>query len=297
MSKGKLLICLLGLAVLATSCTRERPLNTTNNLPESDLARINPVVLAFGETTILEPLDLEVTFESILHDSRCPLNVYCFWEGMAQIGLRVVELPADTHFVAVSIYGLVPQPIYDFGQCLDTLGYRFTLHSLDPYPVDPGPIPESDYTATLSIFRFTPDNSIDGEVQICDWPPAQIQIDRFGLDTAYIQANILNLTVSYSGGCFEHDFSLYMSPAAFMESYPVQANLYLRHQDPGDPCDAIIRQDLKFDLRPIAHLYEIMYESSAPIRLNMYHFYDSILGEKESLLYDPEKIWEHENRE
>ena len=48
--------------------------------------------------------------------------------------------------------------------------------------------------------------------------------------------NILQLKVSHSGGCGEHDFALFMSPATFTESNPVQASLSNTLTRPDYPC-------------------------------------------------------------
>jgi hypothetical protein len=63
-----------------------------------------------------------------------------------------------------------------------------------------------------------------------------------------------------------------MTPAAFMESYPVQANLYLRHDAHDDPCDAIVTDSAEFDLGPIIGLYKQMYGASGQINLNLFNF-------------------------
>jgi hypothetical protein len=55
----------------------------------------------------------------------------------------------------------------------------------------------------------------------------------------------------------------------FMESYPVQANLYLQHFDHGDPCDAIVYREATFDLTPIAASYIEGYGTADPIVLNI----------------------------
>jgi len=55
-----------------------------------------------------------------------------------------------------------------------------------------------------------------------------------------------------------------------------------------DPCDAIVTRQLSFDLRTIAHLYELMYGDLDPIRLNLYRFFDSLPGEKLSVVYYPD---------
>jgi hypothetical protein len=289
MCKASICLCLLGLTLTVISCSSDRSNSPTSALLTGqaiDTISNNPIVLEFGETKILTAQNLEITFRSVIHDSRCPLEVDCFWPGMATIGLQIVQ-QSDSHLVAVSIHGGDPQITFPELLPVDTLGFRFALMQLMPYPGYPDPIPDSDYIATLTVFPFVPDNSIDGEVQISDLPPSSIQVDQFSLDTVSIRGNVIDLAVTYGGGCTVHEFSLFMSPAAFLESYPVQANLYLRHYANNDPCDAVISRRLLFDVRPIAHLYERWYGCSDPIMLNVYKYFESVPDEKLSVVYDP----------
>jgi len=124
-------------------------------------------------------------------------------------------------------------------------------------------------------------------VIISDLPPTDIQLDAFVLNSATVSRNTLTLNVGYSGGCERHDFDLFMSPAAFLESFPVQANLYLRHNGHNDPCDALVTRDISFELAPIAHLYQHFYGTSDTILLNVFdYFVDQPHGVKR-VVYDP----------
>jgi hypothetical protein len=109
-------------------------------------------------------------------------------------------------------------------------------------------------------------------VEIGDVTPEDLKKDGFTFRDAHIDGATLKMTVVSGGGCQEHGYSLTMTPAAFMESYPVQANVYLRHDAHDDPCDAIVTDTVVFDLRPIIELYKQMYGSSGQINLNLFNF-------------------------
>ena len=109
-------------------------------------------------------------------------------------------------------------------------------------------------------------------VIITDIPPEALQLDPFSLKGIEIVEDTIALTISYSGGCEKHSFSLFMSPAAFLESYPVQANLYLRHNGNSDACEAEINQTISFNLQPIAALYTSLYGRYDEIVLNVFTF-------------------------
>ena len=94
----------------------------------------------------------------------------------------------------------------------------------------------------------------------------------FNLEGMEIVGDTITLSISYAGGCEEHSFSLYMSPATFLESYPVQANLYLRHDSNGDACEALISEDISFNLHPVALLYKKIYGQFDEIVINVFEY-------------------------
>jgi len=124
-------------------------------------------------------------------------------------------------------------------------------------------------------------------VLITDLPPEEIQLDPFTLEEIEITGDTITLDVTYSGGCNEHDFSLFMSPAVFSESYPVQANLYLRHNGYDDACDALISEEASFDLRLIAELYKIFYGQYDEITINVFDYFEDEPDRKLSESYYP----------
>jgi hypothetical protein len=245
--------------------------------------------LEYGQTAVLPSGRLSITFAAVIGDSRCPSDVVCVWEGEATIGFQVIAAPADTHIVTLTLRPGCAYRCDPDNAVLDTLGYRFQLLAVDPYPVSTVHTPVEDYRVTLGVFPYQPLDSLADEVVISDLPLSAIQDARFVLDSVRIEGDVITLTIEYSGGCNEHEFELHMSPAAFMESLPVQANLYFRHVDFDDPCDAWFRRSFSFDLRPIAHLYEISYGGIDCIALNVHHYMTgSDPVETVRVLYHPE---------
>lgn len=122
-------------------------------------------------------------------------------------------------------------------------------------------------------------------VRIVETPPASIGRDRFELRFASLSGNVLSVTVQYGGGCETHEFLLFMSPSGFLESAPVQANLYLMHEDNGDLCRALITETRRFDISPIARQYERFYGTPGDIKLNVFNFERA---EFQQVLYRPD---------
>ena len=102
--------------------------------------------------------------------------------------------------------------------------------------------------------------------------------DPLTINDVKLQSNFLVFNVSYGGGCEEHIFQLVSS--SFMESYPVQVNIVLSHEDNDDPCDMWITETLMFNILPLQKSYQNSYnEESGTIVMN-------IEGWNESINYD-----------
>lgn len=228
--------------------------------------------LGVGDTVNYPHEGLKIGFEKTVSDSRCPLDAYCFWAGMARVKLWLLKTNAETATATPAILGTGEDAESIRNLSVTVLGYRISLLELNPYPQNFDPIEPGEYVTTIEV------EAIDGEryvpeVEIADLPIDSILFDPYSIDTLQLDGDILTLTAGYSGGCADHDFVLCMSPAAFLESYPVQANLYLRHDSHGDMCEALISEVLEFDLRPVASLFQYYYPGSeGMVYLNVHAF-------------------------
>ena len=113
------------------------------------------------------------------------------------------------------------------------------------------------------------DKALRGEVVINEtglpvayWGRDRYVIETRGGDAPVIAGDTLAITVSYSGGCEDHEFTLVASDA-FAESYPVQLEVSLAHEANGDRCRAYLTETYGFDLTPIKTLYRKAYLEDA----------------------------------
>jgi hypothetical protein len=100
--------------------------------------------LAPGQTAQVEGAGLQVTFESVTADSRCPVDVTCVWEGDAVVvvSLRPASAGAAQH--ALHTAGRYPAEAQEGD-------YRVRLVDLAParrQGASPGP---GDYRATFVV--------------------------------------------------------------------------------------------------------------------------------------------------
>lgn len=100
--------------------------------------------------------------------------------------------------------------------------------------------------------------------------------DEFALNSATIIDDTLEISVSYSGGCKNHKFTLIASET-FLESFPVQLHISLAHDAMGDTCEAYPTENYLFDLTPLKNMYQEAYrEDTGTIVLRLEDFDDEL---------------------
>ena len=109
--------------------------------------------LKLDESKLLLSEQLEIGFDKVFTDSRCPEDVICIWEGAAEIELWLLKSSTDTTFLSVTIPGFITSES-EHHVSTDTLDYRITLLQLDPYPNTARERKLSDYRALLTISKF-----------------------------------------------------------------------------------------------------------------------------------------------
>lgn len=100
--------------------------------------------------------------------------------------------------------------------------------------------------------------NVDTASALRESDPYELDID--GDHAPVIENDTLTLTVSYSGGCKIHDFTL-VTDGSFMGSDPVRLVVALTHDDNDDACEAYPTGHYVFDLTSIKTLYQQDYET------------------------------------
>ena len=91
---------------------------------------------------------------------------------------------------------------------------------------------------------------------------AMLGDDDYVLNSATITDDTLTVSVSYSGGCRAHVFTLVIA-ASFVESSPVRLPAVLRHDANGDTCEAFPTESYAFDLALVRARYRAVYGPGA----------------------------------
>ena len=119
-----------------------------------------------------------------------------------------------------------------------------------------------DDTVSTSVDDVNPDEIVyTGPVFIGN-AGERFGTDKYALNSATITDGALNISVSYSGGCEEHQLTLVVSDT-FLESFPVQLHISLAHNANNDACEAWLTDNYQFDLTPIKTMYQKAYRQEA----------------------------------
>jgi Zn finger protein HypA/HybF involved in hydrogenase expression len=105
--------------------------------------------LKVGECARIEAEALEIGFEEVSSDSRCPKGEQCIWEGDAtvRVWLRKASETRETLELHTSPREQSERSEPSYGS------YGVELERLDPYPISGKTIPQEDYQATLQVTR------------------------------------------------------------------------------------------------------------------------------------------------
>lgn len=130
--------------LFSSGCSAPPPANPA---PRASLDK--PVVLAIGQSVMLNDALVTVAFTGVSEDSRCPRQVNCVWSGRASLGFRVqVDGKPAQDITLSTVHSPDPTNVADID------GYRFTLTDVQPYPETPdNPISDAQYRATLVVSR------------------------------------------------------------------------------------------------------------------------------------------------
>jgi hypothetical protein len=101
----------------------------------------NIIDLAYGDCLYDPEKNNFICFDSVLTDSRCPVEVFCFWAGEAIS--RFAFIKCDGHKISADIgVGKLDSIIGD---------YKFSFIDLSPYPSLENPFDRKDYVAKILI--------------------------------------------------------------------------------------------------------------------------------------------------
>ncbi len=98
--------------------------------------------LAVHQTAQMRADNISVTFQEVLEDSRCPVDVTCIWAGLAKVSLQVAVSGQERE---ISLSTSPPEDSAVFEN------YTFWLISVRPVPRSDQNIDSSAYFVTVRV--------------------------------------------------------------------------------------------------------------------------------------------------
>ena len=113
------------------------------NTPNQDVGTIE---IGLNELYHSKTYDFSIDLDSVLHDSRCPVDANCFWAGNAQGRFNIIAEGRFHHQIILNTTLPMQQ---------DTTlhGINYKLMSLSPAPNSKVPIDYTKYKAKLLITK------------------------------------------------------------------------------------------------------------------------------------------------
>ena len=141
----RLLIGLGGALVVAMACARpSQPTQPVGGRTEQTIQLNTEFQLGFGKEAVVDGSSLRIRFDTLLEDSRCPVDVQCVWAGNAKIVLRL-EGDAREGVKLVTLNVLLEPRAARYG------GFVIRFEGLDPAPHSQQKPDLHSYVATLSV--------------------------------------------------------------------------------------------------------------------------------------------------
>jgi len=119
----KVLILSLGIYSL-TSCTAKKNVNTYGK----EVERID---LSEGQQKILKEYPLQIKFNRIVEESRCPKGIDCIWAGVAVAEIEITEKTEKPILLNLATMGLQAR---SYQKSANIKGYTVALENVAPYP-------------------------------------------------------------------------------------------------------------------------------------------------------------------
>jgi hypothetical protein len=101
----------------------------TNNPSNNEVSQENLIYLKEGETKFLKDQQMNVTFEKIKEDSRCPEGVTCIWQGAATASITIMTTTSRPIQIELSS---IDMPAKSLNKTQNIAGYNITLEKVLP---------------------------------------------------------------------------------------------------------------------------------------------------------------------
>ena len=106
-----------------------------------------PFKLVLHQAAVFAPEGLELRFEEVLEDSRCPPGMVCVWAGRVRIRVSLQKSGSTIGGAELSTMDTAQEKVPTVE------GYTLTLAGVDPAAKSGGGLGQSEYVVTLRVAR------------------------------------------------------------------------------------------------------------------------------------------------
>jgi hypothetical protein len=89
--------------------------------------------LEVGQVATISSEQLQISFDAVTEDSRCPIDAECFWEGRVTVEGTIRRESQILHTFTLSLYGSDNRATEESKQIFDA--YAITFVAFHPKPV------------------------------------------------------------------------------------------------------------------------------------------------------------------
>lgn len=114
------------------------------NNPNAQQTGKDEFSVRYGREVTIPGTIATLGFEQVTHESRCPADVVCIWEGQVTLMLGVTIGDGPTTPLEVTLRGGVSEPV-------TIQGVTLRLFRVDPYPISSVPRDLDDYVAFFRV--------------------------------------------------------------------------------------------------------------------------------------------------
>ena len=123
------------------------PLAACGNTPPKIYADLGEEFsLSLGQTAAIKGQDLQITFEDVIEDSRCPSDVTCIWAGRVSCIIKIAQ-DSSQYRMVLTEPGLTNQYT-----SVTYKEYQLAFHVI-PYPVAGKSISKGEYRLQLIVTK------------------------------------------------------------------------------------------------------------------------------------------------
>lgn len=114
------------------------------NHPDTQQTGRDEFSVRYGREVAVPGTVATLGFDQVTHESRCPADVVCIWEGQVTLLLGVTIGDGPTTPLEVTLRGGVSEPV-------TIQGVTLRLFRVDPYPISSAPHDLDDYVAFFRV--------------------------------------------------------------------------------------------------------------------------------------------------